>query len=264
VNNFIIANENKDVNTSLLDYTETSRHVPSHSTLTMICQNCGFSYVAELRCGDRTCAMCRVKDYYRLLSAYRPFLASKQRLRLITLTLKGRAGFLPQTRIKRLRQSFTKLLHQSYYKRRLSGGFYSIEAKRKVSGWNIHIHVLAEGLYIDQRRLKRDWYKITGDSYIVDIRVAYSAFGGFKYILKYLSKAPETLGNNQEYNSAFKGVRLVSGFGTWYKKNLLLKKEAKICPTCGCDKWFTEFDLLKYSIKAGNSPPFQDSDANVV
>jgi hypothetical protein len=129
----------------------------------------------------------------------------------------------------------------------MAGGLISIEAKKKPGhAWNIHLHLLVEGFFIPQQKLSQDWYAVTGDSYIVDIRDAYSGLGGLKYILKYLSKAPEVSNCEDDYNEAFAGMRLVSAFGTWYKLARQLVKKFLLCPACGCSDWFSEFDLLHY------------------
>jgi len=252
---------NSSVFPALLDTLETSECFSpvfiggfQHQFVTNYCSNCGYSYQSYMRCGDRCCPECRQRDYFRLLGSYKAFLASKTRLRLITLTLKGRADILPRSRVIRLRRCFKKLLLKNYYKTRLIGGLYSIEAKKKLTGWNIHIHILSEGRFIEQKKLSRDWFAITGDSYIVDIRDAWSGVGGLKYILKYLTKSPETLGCNAEYNYAFKGTRLVSPFGTWYKKIVLLEKEPKICPKCGCKIWTSQFEMFWLEVEASRSP----------
>jgi hypothetical protein len=155
---------------------------------------------------------------------------------------------LSKSRLNRIRKCFKTLLRQKFYKSRLTGGFYSIEAKKSYknnpAGWNVHIHILAEGGFIDQKRLSSDWFKITGDSYIVDIRSAYSGLGGLKYILKYLTKSPMTLNSDDEYNSAFAGSRLVSVFGNWYNKTHFLKEKI-VCPKCKNKIWLLEWDILK-------------------
>ena len=221
-----------------------------HKMVTLYCANCGYSYKTSLKCSDRTCMLCREKQYHRLLLSYRQFLSSRHSLRLLTLTLSGRQNILPRQRISRIRKYFKALYRIPYYQTHLSGGFYSIEAKKKDVGWNIHIHILYQGDFIAHAKLKSDWYKITGDSYIVDIRKAYSSLGGFKYILKYLTKSPEAKSYEDiwQYNNAFRGVRLLSAFGSWYKTAKPINM-ALICPKCGSDKWV----LLPYS-------PFFDGD----
>lgn len=224
---------------SLLDILETSEH----QFLTLYCAQCGYQYSFYARCGDRTCPECRYRDYLRFVSLYKPIVLSKVNLRLMTLTLRGRVGFLPHSRVVRLRRCFKRLLHQQYYSKRLKGGFYTIEAVNKGRGWNIHIHVLYEGLFIPQSRLKRDWFKLTRDSLVVDIRKVWSPVGSLKYILKYLSKPPKVKGFEDEYNDAFRGTRFVSSFGTWYKQAVEVEKKEFICPNCGSRVWLSEFAL---------------------
>lgn len=236
-----ISEPKEGVKSPLLDILETSEH----QYLTLFCSQCGYFHSVYMRCGDRTCPECRYRDYSRLLALYKPFLASKSQLRLITLTLRGRLDILPRERLTRLRRSFKLLLRQKYYKSRLVGGFYTIEAVNKGKGWNIHIHILSEGSFIAQSRLSADWFKITGDSFIVDIRKAWSGVGGLRYILKYLSKPPKVNGLETEYNYAFRGARLVSAFGSWYKKTIVIEKKQVLCPVCGCSEWLTIYQLEK-------------------
>jgi len=240
---------------SSLDSIDIS-NTKSHPVITLYCQKCGYSYKTSPKCGDRTCVICRQKDYDRLIFTYRQFLSSRHSLRLLTLTLRGRQNILPRQRISRIRKYFKALYRIPYYQTHLSGGFYSIESKKKDVGWNIHIHILYQGGFIAQSRLKSDWYKITGDSYIVDIRKAYSSLGGFKYILKYLTKSPEAKSYEDiwQYNNAFRGVRLLSAFGSWYKQSKPIK-EKYICPLCQSSDWLSEYDILKYAIRADLSPP---------
>lgn len=274
-NNLIISRPNCQVDPPLLVLSEISRHQSenlessAHKIVNLFCSKCGYFYPVTMRCGDRTCPECRLKDYYRLLGSYRSFLMSKQRLRLITLTLRGRPLVLTKSRLNRLRKCFLTLIHQKFYKSVLTGGFYSIEAKKSYknnpAGWNVHIHILAEGGFINQKRLSNDWFKITGDSYIVDIRSAFSGVGGFKYVLKYLTKSPMTLNCDVEYNSAFAGSRLVSVFGNWYGKIPLLKEKV-ICPKCGNKFWLSEWDLRRLenrSFKMGLSPPLDNKNLTI-
>jgi hypothetical protein len=168
------------------------------------------------------------------------------RLRFVGLTLKYRQDVLLKERVIRIRRSFKILLKK--YRRELRGGLYSIEAKRTdEGGWNVHIHILCEGSYIPQAELSQAWLKITGDSPVVDIRAVYSRVEGLKYLLKYLLKAPDVKGCADEYNEAFRGVRMVSAFGNWYNQARILEKEADnsplVCPCCGGKEWLTEFDL---------------------
>ena len=219
--------------------------ISEHRYITLYCANCGYPYKVLIRCGDRTCPECRSRDYFRIFPMFKTFLATKFRLRLITLTLRYRKDILLKERVIRLRASFKKLLRQ--YRSEMTGGFYSIEAKKTEEGWNVHLHILAEGKFIPQKALSDSWLAITGDSPIVDIRACWSAVSGFKYILKYLLKPAEVGDCKDEYNEAFARVRMVSAFGNWYKFNKEYQKINKQvpppCPNCGGTKWISEFEL---------------------
>lgn len=224
----------KGQNPSLLDYTEISPH-GTHKFILLNCVKCGYIHSVKMRCGDRTCPSCRKIDYYRLMRTFRPFLKEKQRLRLITLTLINKK-YLFEGDIQKIRICFSKLVRQKEYKKSLLGGLYTIEIVNKGRGFNIHIHILVEGTYCPVFSLSKSWKKLTGDSYVVDIRKAYSGLGGLKYILKYLTKAPELSGNEYIYNRVLRKIRLISAFGTWYNK-IIFEKKSIVCPTCGNKKW---------------------------
>jgi len=233
-----------------LDRIETSRH----NFLTLYCLSCGYSYSAWLRCGDRTCPECRKRDYFRLFNSYLPFIQTKKNLRLITLTLRGRPSCLTRDRLVRLHHCFTKLTHLRAYRYALVGGLYAIEAINKGNGWNVHIHILAEGLFIGQKKLSRDWHRLTGDSFIVDIRKFRSPKRGLEYLLKYMLKPPVVAGLNGMYNSAFKGSRLVSAFGIWYGVVISARFPLE-CPKCGGVAWISEHQLLRGMWFGSLSPP---------
>ena len=264
---------------ALLDTLETSdsnRILSSrnfrHKFVSFVCKTCFYYYKTTLHCSDRTCFQCRKRDYQRLLSLYKPFLTSKSRLRFLTLTLRYRTGVLPQARIIRIRKSFKKLF--SLYRATMLGGFYSIEAKQTSRGWNVHIHILYEGAYIPQPTIKSDWLNITGDSYIVFVEATKpelgGSLGGFRYILKYLIKEPTdgSYAQNAIYNKAFKGTRLLSAFGTWYKETKI-KIPRLVCPKCGDTNWLIiverqSFDYSFFTLEADSSPPQNDRDTKLV
>ena len=51
------------------------------------------------------------------------------------------------------------------------GGVYSVETTNKGKGWHVHLHaVLLLDAYLDREALSREWFKITGDSTILDVR----------------------------------------------------------------------------------------------
>jgi DNA-directed RNA polymerase subunit RPC12/RpoP len=223
---------------SLDSSSETSRH----ETLTLFCAKCGHKHVVKLRCGDRTCAVCREKDFWRMFKGYLESVEAIKRPKLLTLTLRN-VPELKREHIRGLRKSFTKLMHRKWYKDRVRGGLQTIEIVNKGNGWHVHMHVLLDAEYLPQRKIAKDWQEITGDSFMVDIREAGTVKEGLKYCLKYLSKAPVLSGHEEEYREAVKGLRLVQPFGTLYGE-LVMRLPSLPCPDCGSVEWIVwEFEL---------------------
>jgi len=101
---------------------------------------------------------------------------------------------------------------------------------------NLHLHAVCYMPYTPQSKLKRDWHRITGDSYIVDIRAADNPMQAANYILKYINKPPQSDSYNRiaEYAWMIKGSRRVRTTGYWYNHLKLGKKERMriACPYC--------------------------------
>lgn len=225
-----------------LDTQATSRHATSdlHPTVTIFCSYCGEVRVVTLRCGRRSCS-CRTKLYFRLLRGYLELARSMREPKLLTLTMVTQAE-LTREGVRKIRLAFQRLLHREYFRSRIRGGLYAIEVS--YSGrWNVHLHALIDSLYIDQAELSRAWFDITGDSYIVDIRQAWSPRAGLKYVLKYMLKSPSLNGQEATYDYVLKKTRLVQTFGAFYHTKP--EKPNLVCPRCGHSDWISERGLAK-------------------
>lgn len=201
-----------------------------------------------LRCGDRTCPDCRKRDYYRLFFGYRDVFRDKSRLRFISLTLKN-TNDLSRWSVDFLRGCFRKLCRSSSVSSKIKGGMYGIEITNKGKGWHVHMHVICEGGYIPQQELSREWCRITGGSYVVDIRIINSGEDALRYMLKYLLKKPCVDGKDDVYNAYMVGVRMFSFFGSWYPVRLV-RGYMYVCPKCGCAEWISEYELWRLSSDA--------------
>jgi len=130
--------------------------------------------------------------------------------------------------INRLLSSFSKLRRRKIWTSSQVGGASFLEIKRAKtsSSWNAHLHVIAEGTYLPYQALSNLWHQITGDSYVVDIRIIKSESKAANYVTKYASKGldgnylknPDLL---QEAILALSGRRLCTNFGSWRGKQLL-------------------------------------------
>ena len=103
--------------------------------------------------------------------------------------------------------------------------FVEIKRRRGDDGWHTHLHVLTEGQWLSKSWLSHAWNELTGDSYIVDIRLCESGERAAQYVAKYAGKGvhgscyhePDVL---REAMLAIKGRRLVGKWGTWNELDL--------------------------------------------
>ena len=135
--------------------------------------------------------------------------------KLVTLTLKHNdAPLLDQA--KRIKESFRRLRARAVWKQQVVGGFWVIEIIKAKSqeGFHVHIHAIIDSKFLPQDWLSREWHRITGDSYIVDIRRCPAKRA--RYVSKYIAKGSELTDNGQqlwEYYEAFHRRRDTNRFG---------------------------------------------------
>lgn len=176
------------------------------------------------------CAMRRASKYVRAYVEKVQFLLSqnpKLKAYFVTLTVKDGADLLE--RFNHLRNALKRYQQQRKDANRdgrkyveyanAQAGVFSTEFKRgKGSGlWHPHVHMiwLCETAP-DQQKLSQEWYSLTGDSYIVDVRAMYgtSSIDGFletfKYSLKFTSME---LSDNWIAYQTLKSKRLINSFG---------------------------------------------------
>ena len=177
-------------------------------------------------CHDRFCRPCANQRSRTIVGNLLPLLSKKPH-RFITLTLKS--GNLTLTEmVDKLYRCFRRLRSSKLCKRRLRGGVAFLELKwvKVTEHWHPHLHVICEGTFIPQDQLAAAWKKVTGDSYIVDIRFVADRNQVAKYVTKYASKPlsgtflnrPEQL---DDAINVLQGRRLFTTFGTWRGWRLL-------------------------------------------
>jgi hypothetical protein len=86
--------------------------------------------------------------------------------------------------------------------------------------WHVHLHCLLDGSYIDGEAIKAEWWRITGDSFVKDIRRCHDAEHAAHYIIKYITKpVPASVVNKPEQllemMTAVAHRRLVLTWGSW-------------------------------------------------
>lgn len=176
------------------------------------------------RCHDRLCLPCQKARQSAVVEGIMlRMLAGRGDCRFVTLTLKHGDSPL-SVQLERLVSCFKALRKHPDVAPRLQGGAWFIEVKLSKDShrWHPHLHVIAEGQFIDARTLSKAWYHVTGDSYITDIRAIGDVRKRAAYVTKYATKPlhPEVTrvpGKLDEFVEAIKGRRLYQCFGSWSK-----------------------------------------------
>lgn len=171
-------------------------------------------------CHDRfclPCAQCRSRLIARRVIAK----IEGSEARFLTLTLRTGAEPLADS-LDRLYTAFAALRRSRLWRTRVSGGVAFLEIKwmPETQRWHPHLHVLTQGLFIPHGDLKAEWHRVTGDSTVVDIRLARNLAKVGEYVTKYASKPFNSsfLADDDRLDEAvlaLKGRRLATTFGDW-------------------------------------------------
>jgi hypothetical protein len=147
--------------------------------------------------------------------------AQGKQLRFLTLTIKTGAEPLSQS-LDKIYNAFSALRRRRFWQERVTGGVSFLENKwsEKSNRWHPHFHCLIEGFWIDRKQIMQAWREITGDSFIVDIRMPKGENSVIRYITKYASKPLNNTFLNRpdlldEAVLALAGRKLAVTFGSW-------------------------------------------------
>lgn len=197
------------------------------------CDSCGKRVYVPVRCDLRICPDCARKHSRRLFKTYLPLIqrltvetGNSYTLKFLTLTLVNTRELSSQS-IKRFFKNVRKLIGEFFNKKIGAGALGVLEIGGNL---NIHVHLLAYGPYILQSHLSERWRKITGGSFIVDIRRARGNHQGLlSYVLKYITKpcSFEDPRLYAHYLMALKGVRRIHTFGIFYNVGKAIKELIK-------------------------------------
>lgn len=178
--------------------------------------------LAVEHCHDRFCLPCAQARSYRLSVRLNEICEGKD-LRFFTFTLRHSDAPLQQ-QLDRLTKCWRKMRGTSIWKRTQHGGVAVIEVKqsKETHRWHPHLHVIGEGDFVPQSEIANTWKRITGDSFIVDVRRLRDAKEAVRYISKYASKgidlsARSSVQDLAEAITSLGSKRLVQCYGTWSK-----------------------------------------------
>lgn len=173
--------------------------------------------------------------------------------RFITLTVRSVNESL-STLIQRLYVAFRKLQRCKLWLAKVFGGAAFLEVKRSKDGnrWHPHLHLIVKGKFLPAKILSQLWHAITGDSYIVDIRLIRDRASAVAYITKYCTKpidsnVYESQDRLIEAMQSMHGRRTINTFGDW--RGLRMRPKGTIKDY----EVITRFEALLDGCKYGNT-----------
>lgn len=176
--------------------------------------------IAGSCCRDRFCLPCATERSSVIANNVAELIDGTD-LRFITFTIKTHAEPLTW-QLDKLYKSFQAIRRRAYWKTRVRGGVAFLELKWSERGqrWHPHLHCLVQGHWMDKKILQQTWHKITGDSFVVDIRRPPNIAMVIRYVTKYASKPfNSTYVDDEELLDeamlALHGRKLCVTYGTW-------------------------------------------------
>lgn len=205
-------------------------------------------------CKCRTCIPCGTARARLIASNLTGFLGSRP-TRFLTLTIKHHQAPLDQL-VTRIWRSFKLLRAEPEWQANVKGFAAFLEAKwsTRSNWWHVHLHILTEGRWWDQREISSLWHACTGDSYIVDIQAKGSNEERARYAAKYASKPfnPADVPSHEKLTDAVRCLhrrKLWQVGGAWKSLRLLAK------PKCTVTDWVYACSLnaLFNDARSGNA-----------
>jgi hypothetical protein len=194
-------------------------------------------------CHNRHCEPCMKGKSSLIINNLRASLKDRKarQFRFVTLTLKHDKTTPLRAQIKRLYKAWSDLRKTPLWKTSQDGGVATFEAKwvepktytnakgeviNSGGGWHPHLHIITEGRFLTQRDLSEQWYAITKDSFMVDVRKMSAEKDVAFYVGKYITKGTNDAvwsdpKRAAEWVKAVKGLRTAATFGNWRGMKLL-------------------------------------------
>jgi hypothetical protein len=198
------------------------------------------------KCRDRWCDPCRFETASLVRKNLERHLFDRRRgrtrvFRAITLTLKSRDEH-PRASKQRIFKAFRRLRAGKWWKRMgdsIGGApFFELTLSKKTMLWHPHLHIIHEGPFMPVEELRAEWHRVTGDSFIVDVRIIDDDKAAAREVAKYASKGVTSPEDDpdaacvhdhpaklREAMEALQGLRLCATYGSWRGFKLLAKEK---------------------------------------
>lgn len=187
--------------------------------------------VASRKCNQRWCPMCQKTKRWIITNSVSEWTSSVKYPKFVTFTLKSQDTSL-EFQIQRLYESFVAMRRTKIWKQSVRGGvwFFQLTMNKETGLWHPHIHVLVDSEYMKSKKLSEEWYRITCDSWIVDIRKVEDPEKAAEYVARYATIPGEILKCTVRQGAAMviglKGRRMCGAFGT--AKGLALRPKSSL------------------------------------
>jgi hypothetical protein len=168
-------------------------------------------------CHLRFCPICNQARENMIRRNVSGWLEKKAYPKFMTLTLKNCTDGL-RGEIQRLYQCFRQLRRIKLIKQRVKSGIWFFQVTRSKDGltWHPHLHCILTGGYIPKRDLLQEWYRLTGESFIVDIKLIRDVHSAACEVARYAATACNIKSINTdemfELENALRSRRIC---GTW-------------------------------------------------
>lgn len=184
-------------------------------------------------CKCRTCIKCSTARARLVSSNLVDFLGDRH-TRMTTLTIRHNRAPLDSL-ITRVWRSFKLLRQEPEFDFHMRGwaAFLEVKWSSRSNWWHVHLHILSEGAWWDNRELSNAWHKCTGDSFIVDIQAKGTNASRAFYASKYASKPfdPGSIPSHELLTDAVRNLhrrKLWQVGGSWKSLRLLAKPKSDI------------------------------------
>lgn len=213
--------------------TERRKYVCGKDSIMLICKKCGEPHLLDYFCNSRICPTCAKRHQNELFHKIEDFVKNFRvpygmAYRFITLTLK-------KTTFERDSKRAFKALAKIWHNILEPNGVGAITHLELAPGGMIHWHMIYIGKFIKKQDLKDAWFKITKDSFQVDINEIpkWNMCKAVLELSKYITKFSETPANMLfAFYMLIKNNRLLRTFGVFFAYRWDENKQL-LCPNCG-------------------------------
>ncbi len=119
--------------------------------------------------------------------------------------------------VARIREAFVRLQRRTFWKEYFKGGTWSLEFTKDKNGFHhTHLHVIGfRRRFFDITLLRDEWFAVTGDSHVLNLKPILDIATGLQEVVKYVSKPLDISRFAAVDLKEFLGLKNMRMFGTF-------------------------------------------------